>query len=230
MQKGARGIALPEALTEINSYMQMGLPRKATASRRTQLQRSEETKQRLFKAAIRVMNKRGYFGFTTAEAAREAGVTRGAQNHHFKSKDAFVLAAIEHLYAEILARSSKRALDATRSRDLLEPIVKDARDFFFSPEFITIFDVQIAMSKTRSKKTVAEISERYRSPVENVWVDYLIARGVERSLAHQSVWLVFSIVRGLAIRTVFKYDAKLLNNTLKLGLRLLSDLLVAPER
>lgn len=217
-------------LTEINSYMQTGLPRKATASRRTQLQRSEETKQRLFKAAIRVMNKRGYFGFTTAEAAREAGVTRGAQNHHFKSKDAFVLAAIEHLYAEILARSSKRALDATSSRDLLDPIVRDARDFFFSSEFITIFDVQIAMSKTRSKKTVTEISERYRSPVENLWVDYLITRGVERRLAHQSVWLVFSIVRGLAIRTVFKYDAKLLNNTLKLGLRLLSDLLVAPER
>jgi AcrR family transcriptional regulator len=210
--------------------MQKGIPSKETALRRTQLQRSEETKQRLFEAAIRVMNKRGYFGFTTAEAAREAGVTRGAQNHHFKSKDAFVLAAIEHLYAQILTRSSTRASDATRSADLLAPIVKDARDFFFSAEFITIFDVQIAMSKTRSKKTVAEISERYRSPVENVWANYLTTRGVERNLAHQSVWLIFSIVRGLAIRTVFKYDAKLLNNTLKLGLRLLSDFLVASGR
>jgi AcrR family transcriptional regulator len=205
------------------------LPGKVTAPRKTQLQRSKETKERLFKAAIHVMNKRGYSGFTTAEAAREAGVTRGAQNHHFKSKDAFVLAAIDHLYAQILSRSSKRALDATGSRDLLAPIVEDAKDFFFSPEFITIFDVQIAMSKTRSKKTVAEISERYRSPVENLWADYLIARGVQGDLAHQSVWFIFSIVRGLAIRTVFKYDAKLLDNTLKLGLRLLSDRL-APSR
>jgi AcrR family transcriptional regulator len=210
--------------------MQKRLPKKESALRRTQLQRSEETKQRLFEAAIRVMNKRGYFGFTTAEAAREAGVTRGAQNHHFKSKDAFVLAAIEHLYAHILTRSSARASGATRSKDLLAPIVKDARDFFFSDEFITIFDVQIAMSKTRSKKTVAEISERYRSPVEKIWTGYLTNRGVERKLAHQSVWLIFSIVRGLAIRTVFKYDAKLLNNTLKLGLRLLGDLLAAPGR
>jgi AcrR family transcriptional regulator len=199
--------------------------KKAVASRRTQLQRSEETKERLFKAAIRVMNKRGYFGFTTAEAARQAGVTRGAQNHHFKSKDAFVLAAIEHLYAQVLSESSKRALAAKNSADLLAPIVDDAKDFFFSPEFITIFDVQIAMSKTLAKNTVAEISEKYRAPAENEWVNYLITRGVERALARQAVWLVFSIVRGLAIRTVFKYDAKLLNDTLKLGLGLLSGLL-----
>jgi AcrR family transcriptional regulator len=227
-----KGVSEPpfERFKEIGPCMQKRLPKKEPALRRTQLQRSEETKQRLFEAAIRVMNKRGYFGFTTVEAAREAGVTRGAQNHHFKSKDAFVLAAIEHLYAQILARSSTRASDATRFGDLLAPIVKDARDFFFSAEFITIFDVQIAMSKTRSKKTVAGISERYRSPVENVWADYLITRGVERNLALQSVWLIFSIVRGLAIRTVFKYDEKLLNNTLKLGLRLLSDLLVVPGR
>jgi AcrR family transcriptional regulator len=204
--------------------------KKAVASRRTQLQRSEETKERLFKAAIRVMNKRGYFGFTTAEAARQAGVTRGAQNHHFKSKDAFVLAAIEHLYAQVLSESSKRALAAKNSADLLAPIVDDAKDFFFSPEFITIFDVQIAMSKTLAKNTVAEISEKYRAPAENEWVNYLITRGVERALARQAVWLVFSIVRGLAIRTVFKYDAKLLNDTLKLGLGLLSGLLARQKR
>jgi AcrR family transcriptional regulator len=204
--------------------------KKAVASRRTQLQRSEETKERLFKAAIRVMNKRGYFGFTTAEAARQAGVTRGAQNHHFKSKDAFVLAAIEHLYAQVLSESSKRALAAKNSADLLAPIVDDAKDFFFSPEFITIFDVQIAMSKTLAKNTVAEISEKYRAPAENEWVNYLITRGVERALARQAVWLVFSIVRGLAIRTVFKYDAKLLNDTLKLGLGLLSGLLTRQKR
>jgi AcrR family transcriptional regulator len=206
------------------------LPGKVATARKTQLQRSKETRERLFKAAIRVMNKRGYSGFTTAEAAREAGVTRGAQNHHFESKDAFVLAAIEHLYAEILGQSSKRVIEARNSKNLFSPIVEDAREFFFSPEFITIFDVQIAMTKTRSKKTVAEISERYRSPVENMWADYLIGRGIERNLAHQSVWFIFSIVRGLAIRTVFKYDAKLLENTLKLALGLLSDLVTLPTR
>jgi AcrR family transcriptional regulator len=210
--------------------MQQERRRNATRPRKTQLQRSEETKARLFKSAIRVMNKRGYFGFTTAEAAREAGVTRGAQNHHFKSKDAFVLAAIEHLYAQILTQSSKRAMQAMNSRDLLAPIVEDAKQFFFSPEFITIFDVQIAMSKTRSKKTVAELSEQYRSPVENEWARYLMARGIERNLAQQAVWLIFSIVRGLAIRTVFKYDEKLLDDTLKLGVRLLNGCLAVPKR
>jgi AcrR family transcriptional regulator len=205
-------------------------PAKASTSRRTQLQRSNETKERLFLAAIQVMNKRGYSGFTTAQAAREAGVSRGAQNHHFRSKDVFVLAAIEHLYTLIYRRSSERVADAMGSKDLLVPIVEDAKEFFFSPEFITIFDVQIAMSKTRSKKTVAEISERYRSPVEDLWTDYLIARGVQADLARQSIWLIFSLVRGLAIRTVFKYDAKLLDNTLKLGLRLLRGGLPAPKK
>ena len=94
--------------------MQKGITRKATALRRTQLQRSEETKQRLFKAAIRVMNKRGYFGFTTTLAAREAGVTRGALYHHFASKEALfeaVFSAVEDRIGEEVTLAAAGAVD-----------------------------------------------------------------------------------------------------------------------
>jgi AcrR family transcriptional regulator len=192
-----------------------------TKVRRTQLERSEATKQKLLDAAIKVMNERGYFGFTMSEAALQAGVTRGAQSHHFKSKDAFVLSAIENLYAKILMRTRQRALEQRNIANMLDPIVNDAKDFFTSPEFITVFDVLIAMSKSSLNRAVADISVQYRTPVENIWADYLIARGVSEELAHQSVWFVFSLVRGLAIRTAFKYDPKLWNDTLALGLKLL---------
>ena len=53
------------------------------ARRRTQAERSEETRTRILKAAANLIRKRGYARFRTAEVAEEAGLSRGAQLHHF---------------------------------------------------------------------------------------------------------------------------------------------------
>ena len=54
----------------------------ATAPRRVQ-ERSLATKAALLDAAIESLVERGYAATTTIETARRAGVSRGAQLHHF---------------------------------------------------------------------------------------------------------------------------------------------------
>ena len=65
--------------------------------RRTQEERSQATRQALLDATIASLIERGYSGTSTTEIARRAGVSRGAQLHHFGSKNTLVAAAIEHL-------------------------------------------------------------------------------------------------------------------------------------
>jgi AcrR family transcriptional regulator len=68
----------------------------APAARKEQA-RSRETRQRLLDAAIACLAETGYAGLTTQEVARRAGVSRGAQLHHYRTKQALVRAAIERL-------------------------------------------------------------------------------------------------------------------------------------
>jgi AcrR family transcriptional regulator len=67
-------------------------------ARRTQEERSAETQTRLLDATIESLIELGYARMTTTTVAERAGVSRGAQLHHFPTKEELVLAAVEHLF------------------------------------------------------------------------------------------------------------------------------------
>jgi len=61
-------------------------------------ERSAETRRRLLDATVACLFERGYAGTTTTEIANRAGVSRGAQLHHFPRKDELVVSALEHVF------------------------------------------------------------------------------------------------------------------------------------
>src|SRR5258707_2996159 len=63
-----------------------------------QEERSAETRRRLLDATVACLFDRGYAGTTTTEIASHAGVSRGAQLHHFPRKDELVVSALEHVF------------------------------------------------------------------------------------------------------------------------------------
>ena len=69
-------------------------------------ERSAETRRRLLDATVACLVERGYAGTTTTEIASRAGVSRGAQLHHFPKKDELVVSALEHVFELRLAEMS----------------------------------------------------------------------------------------------------------------------------
>ncbi len=65
--------------------------------RRTQAQRRAATRAALLEACIDCLLEHGYTRLTTAAVVRSAGVSRGAQAHHFSTKAELVVAALRHL-------------------------------------------------------------------------------------------------------------------------------------
>lgn len=63
----------------------------------TQAERTAAMRTRLLEATIDCLVTYGYGGATTPRIAERAGVTRGAQIHHFRSKEDLVVAAIDYL-------------------------------------------------------------------------------------------------------------------------------------
>ena len=112
----------------------MTAPAPARARRRTQEERSSETRHRILEAALDCLARRGYAGTTTTAVADLAGVSRGAQLHHFPTRAALIAAAVEHLYATLRTNYETRfaGLPAGRQRlgaaiDLFWAVWQDAR-------------------------------------------------------------------------------------------------------
>ncbi|MEJ5255641.1 MAG: TetR/AcrR family transcriptional regulator [Acidimicrobiales bacterium] len=63
----------------------------------TQAERSASTRAKLLDATAECLADLGYARTSTTEVARRAGVSRGAQLHHFPTKAELVAAAVDHL-------------------------------------------------------------------------------------------------------------------------------------
>ena len=139
-----------------------------SATRRTQEQRRAETRGKLLDATIESLIEVGYAATTTRAVAQRAGVSSGAQTHHFPRRVDLVAAAIEHLVEqriEALRAAAKAVVDDTHAgvQALLDLLWND----FSGPIFKVFVKLWIAADDD------AELYERL-IPLE---------RGLARSIA-----------------------------------------------
>lgn len=65
-----------------------------------QQDRSRATRLRLLETTVRSLARHGWDVSTVGFIAAEAGVSRGALQHHFRTREALIIAALEHMFAE----------------------------------------------------------------------------------------------------------------------------------
>lgn len=184
-------------------------------ARRTQTERSEETRIKLVSAAARLLHRKGYAGLRTAEVSAQAGVSRGGQLHHFPTKDSLVIATAEHILARSAEIGRRRAAQASATDDILEAIIADSVDFFFSDEFATMLDLVVNGGKNRRIRDAVFASARtYRLEVEEAWRERLVQQGMTPEAADKVLWIVVSVVRGLAVRAQWQKDDALFRSVL----------------
>lgn len=178
-------------------------------SRRSQASRSAEMRTRLSRAAYEVIAERGHSAFRTAAVAARAGVSEGALLHHFPSKDAVTLAAIEYALT-LAADASRRALSRVGlpTDRILKAMLTDFRHFFQGDRFWVALDIAMDASKnkqvsSRLRKIVAEC----RKPIYGMWQQKLVDCGWDDHNAANAVRMTAAIVSGFAIRTLWTNDA-----------------------
>lgn len=203
----------------------------APPRRRTQAERSEETRTRILKAAAQLIRTRGYARFRTADVAEAAGVSRGAQLHHFPTKDALVVATLAYVFEQAQLLSRRRASAVNRPRDLIEAVIDDAREFFFSEHFKVAIDIVLSTSTDQSvRRQILEISRKARRPVEAAWTEALAANGVPGPVAADIVALTLSLVRGLALRTLWDNDPEWFDRLFRVWREMIKVFLAQPRR
>jgi AcrR family transcriptional regulator len=120
-------------------------PRGTGERRRTQSERRAATRARLLDATIESLIDVGYSATTIRAVTERAGVSQGAQSHHFPHRVDLVASAFEHLAEQRVARYGERARElsgdrAERVRALLDLLWED----FSSPLFTVAAKLWVA--------------------------------------------------------------------------------------
>ena len=188
-----------------------------TRQRRSQGERSEEMRERLARAAFEVIAERGHSAYRTAAVAERAGVSQGAQVHHFATKDGLTLAAVEHAFAHASAATERIIVEGLAAGDdVLDLMLGDFRLYFFNDDFWVSLDITINASKTAAlREGIREIVPRYRLAVYRRWVGILADAGWTEADAHEIVRMSAALVTGLGIRTLFDDVDAYLDTTLR---------------
>lgn len=91
------------------------------------------TRMQILDAAIETLAECGYAGASTTVIARRSGLTRGAQQHHFGTKDQMMVAVIEELGRRIEAADMEKALGHLEGRRRVRAALSVMSQMFSGP-------------------------------------------------------------------------------------------------
>jgi AcrR family transcriptional regulator len=171
-----------------------------------QQERSETTRARLMAATVDCLVEHGWSGTTTTVVARRAGVSRGAQLHHYPTRAELVIAAVQHLGAARFAEAREHAAAVRagpgRTRAVLELLAR----LHTGPLFRATLELWVAARTDAALRAVvapleAEIGrETHRLTVELLGADES-APGVR-----EAVQETLDLARGLGLSALLSDD------------------------
>jgi AcrR family transcriptional regulator len=179
----------------------------AAPARTPQGERTRAMRQRLLEATIDCLVELGWAGTTTTVVSERAGVSRGAQLHHFPSKQALVVAAVEHLTER--RRDEMRIMaselpERGRTRKVLEIL----STHFTSSVFFAALELWVAARTDDAlRKSVGPLERRvgretHAYALELLGVDE--SRGDNRALMQATL----DLLRGLGLAASLSDDSK----------------------
>lgn len=176
--------------------------------REPQQERSRTTRRRLVEAAVETIGELGWNGTTVSLIAERAGVSRGAAQHHFPTREDLVAAAVEHVGEIQIVELRARAADLPSGRSRIERAVDMVLNLYSGPLFRAALHLWVAASTDESlRATLVPLEARVGREAHRVTVELL---GVDES--HQGVrelvQATLDLARGLGLANLLTDDTK----------------------
>jgi len=172
---------------------------------RTQAERTAGTREALFAATIDCLVEVGYANTTTREVAQRAGVSRGAQTHHFPTKTDLVLGAIEHLFGQQAMRYRAAFADLPPAERTLERAVGLLWEIVSGPTYPAVLEVTVAARTDPALRVVVHGMATVLEQTVVGLLTELFPGFADDKLARTIIDLGFTMVQGAAVSSYAGY-------------------------
>ncbi|MFI5822736.1 TetR/AcrR family transcriptional regulator [Streptomyces rishiriensis] len=186
----------------------MGAVSAADRDRLPKQDRSRATRQRLLEAAVAALAEQGWAGSTVTVVAERAGVSRGAAQHHFPTREDLFTAAVEYV-----AEERSRALRALFPQGAASGAAADRTavfaalvDLYTGPLFRAALHLWVAASNEEQlRPRVTELEARVGRETHRIAVELL---GADESVpgVRESVQGLLDMARGLGLANLLTDD------------------------
>ncbi|UQS27956.1 TetR/AcrR family transcriptional regulator [Amycolatopsis thermalba] len=192
-------------------------------------ERSRTTRRKLIEAAVDCIGEVGWAGTTVALIAQRAGVSRGAAQHHFPTREDLVTAAVEYVGEVQIAEMRRGAEGLPSGRSRIEPVVDMLLNLYTGPMFRAALHLWVAASSDESLRTVlVPLQAKVGREAHRLAVDLL---GVDetRPGVRELVQSTLDLARGLGLANLLADDTTRRRRIIRQWARVLGPALPEPE-
>ena len=173
-----------------------------------QEERTRAMRARLLEATVELLVEKGYAGTSTTLVSERAGVSRGAQLHHFPTKQDLVVAAVLHVTevrgAELAAAAENLPTGPKRTRAVLQVL----GDHFTSPVFTAALELWVAARTDPDLLAeVAPLELKVGRETHRMTLDLLGADESQPGV-RELVQATLDLVRGLGLANTISDDRR----------------------
>ena len=168
--------------------------------------RSRATRARLLAAAVTCLSELGWAGTTVAVVAERAGVSRGAAQHHFPTREDLFTAAIEHVAEVRVAEVQRGAAQLVRGANHTEAVVLMLSRLYTGELWRAALQVWVAASADAAlRERVVPLEAKVGRAAHEVALALL---GADESMpgVREMVQATLDLLRGLGLANVLTDD------------------------
>jgi AcrR family transcriptional regulator len=176
--------------------------------REPQQDRSRATRRRLLEAAIECLAEVGWSGSTVAVVAERAGVSRGAAQHHFPTREDLVTSAVEFVTEERLVQLRELAADLPAGPGRTRAVVDVVERVYTGPVFRAAIHLWVAASSDEKlRERVLPLEAKVGCEARRMTIELL---GVDESVpgVREAVQATLDLARGLGLANLLSDDSR----------------------
>lgn len=179
-----------------------------TNGRDPKQERSRETRAKILESTITCLAKYGWQGATTSVIAEHSGISRGALQHHFPTRDELVVTAISYMFERRnLVGLEAGAAVSDSGDDPFEALVEQVLDYYASELFQASLHVWTAAAADPVLRAqVLPLEEKASRDAYEIVVKTLRA-DVSDERTHRLIQTTLDLARGLGLAQLLSDDS-----------------------
>ena len=179
--------------------------RAKTQGKRKPQERSALTRKRLVEAAIATVTEVGWSAATMGLIAERAGVSRGASQHHFRTRDELVTAAVLHMSQVRAAEIREKKAGIPGPRRTLA-VLELLSEFYLGPLFLAAVQVWVgAVADANLRAVIVPLEAHVGKEAHKLALELLDVTETDAG-TREAVQGTLDLLRGLGLANLMRDD------------------------
>lgn len=175
-------------------------------SRAPQQERSRLTRERLLSSTVDALAHDGWSAATVAAVAERAGVSRGAAQHHFPTREALITAVLEQIFDD-LATSADQSRAVPADADPVTAAVEHAVAMYTGTEFKAALQIWAAAASDAALRSLILPMEAKFARAAHRSTMAVLGAAPDDDTARRAVQATLDLARGLGLADTLSDDS-----------------------